>query len=225
MGRIRAAVMAAGLAGVGWAPAGAGPAPVPGVRVDTVGGWVLICQGEGPARRCTAARRTPFTDSQGREHVVTLSLLREGGCTTLSGVFDTPIDLKRPVWLTVDGGPRLEFAVPPPAPRPHEAAGRATDLQRFITSAAGRPSAVAAVPAGPAPAGLVKEPWRVAVTCAAMGELMPRLATAATLRLEFSPAGFGPRVQPYHWPALARRAVDVPLSDVLARLTPPAHVP
>lgn len=207
--------VAAGLCGV----AGGGrPALAQAARVDTINGWVMVCQGEEPIRRCSAARPTPFTDSQGREHVVTLSLLRDGACTTLNGVFDGPIDLGRPVWLAVDGGPRLEFAaVPPDPPRTRVAAGEGADFRHFLSKAAGGGSLLAA--------GMVKEPRRVAVTCAAMRELLPRLAAGATLRLEFSPTGLALREQPYHWPALSRRAVDVPLAGVVARLNHHFQVP
>lgn len=188
----------------------AGPrsAAAQAVRVDTVSGWVVVCQGEEPIRRCSAARPAPFSDAQGREHTVTFNLMRDGGCTTLTGVFDQPIDPNRPVWLVVDGGPRLEFSAVP--------AGEGADFQRFLTRAGGGPAPSGT---GVAPPGMVKETRRVGITCAGMRGLLPRLAAGSALHLEFSPAGMGRRVQPYHWPALSARAVDVPLSDVLARLT------
>lgn len=200
--------VAAGLSGVA---GGERPALAQAARVDTINGWVMVCQGEEPIRRCSAARPTPFTDSQGREHVVTLSLLRDGACTTLSGVFDEPIDLNRPVWLAVDGGPRLEFAAV--APVPHHtrvAAVDGADVRQFISKAA---------------VGMVKEPRRVAIACAAMRDLLPHLAAGAVLRLEFSPTGLALREQPYHWSALSRRAVDVPLAGVVARLNHHFQVP
>lgn len=186
------------------------PAAAQAVRMDTVAGWVVVCQGDGPIRRCSAARPAAFADVQGREHSVTFSLSRDGGCTTLTGVFDLPIDMARPVWLAVDGGPRLEFAAVP--------AGEGADFQRFLTRAAAGPSQHGTAPPGMIP-GMVKDQRRIGITCAAMRGLLPHLAAGSALHLEFSPAGMGRRVQPYHWAALSARAVDVPLSDVLARLT------
>lgn len=209
----------AGLAMAGaWEPALAGP--------ETADGWTILCSGAGAGRRCTATRVQSFPDNRGGERSVTVSLVRDAGCVTFGAVFDQPIDLDAPVWLVVDGGARQEFYTGAALLGLSHAldtgnrtvADGPADFSRFLAQVAD--GALALPDPGSeliARFAALKESRRIAVACAPMERLLPRLRTGTAVHLEFHAM---PRTtaQPYHWGALTRRGVDVPLAGVVERL-------
>ncbi|HYD30579.1 MAG TPA: hypothetical protein VEB64_06930 [Azospirillaceae bacterium] len=186
--------------------------------------WKSLCSGNGAERRCTASMRQSYLNTLGGLNQVTVSLMRENGCETLHVVFDRPVDMNRPVGLAVDGGDVAYFY------SGDELAGLARALDEGTEAPAEGPPEFTAFlgevdgakftdPGAEMVARFarLKEPLRLGMACAATSRLMPSLRAGRMLHLAFS-ARPGNRAQPYHWPRLRNRAVDIPLEGLFATL-------
>ncbi|HYC02026.1 MAG TPA: hypothetical protein VED40_01960 [Azospirillaceae bacterium] len=207
----------------------AAAAPVPEPVPDQPGGWRTACQ-QGPRGSfCTLMLEQTYAENRGGRGTVTLSLRRDTDCTSLHVAFERDIDVGRPVALQLDGG----------APEPFYTGEELNLLARIVdaeTADAGHLAATPEVAAfiddarlgklGDADAAAsemvarfarVKSPDRLGVACPVTARLLPRLREARTLRLSFSVAAPG-QPEPYHWPALNRRVVEVPLDRLAEAL-------
>lgn len=204
----------------------------PAVPAATLDGWSMRCTGDPGARRCTISARPDYADNRGGKGRLTVALRADAGCTTLHVEFDRAIDVRRPVLMRVDGGPVRAFHTAPAlsamarqldeglAPALLDGTGpdaAAIDgFWRDISTGRIRQGAQAAEELV-ARFALVKEEHKLGVGCQSMARLLPELRRGSHLRLSFHLARPGPRAV-YHWPALDRREVVIPISGLAGLL-------
>lgn len=184
--------------------------------------WSAVCPRKGPDGFCTVTATPAYGDNRGGRERVTVSLRHDAQCTSLHVGFDRAIDLSRPVQLRVDDGPVQAFYTPEQLNDLADAvdAGRRAELGEpgfaaFLTEVAagevqaGEPAAAEML----ARFARIKESRRLGVACEAMARLLPQLRKGSLLRLTFHVATAA-EPEPYHWPALGRREVVVPLQSL-----------
>jgi hypothetical protein len=211
-------------------PAAAPPAAAQrGVDGVADGTWTTDCRGAGGEAVCDHLVAESYPDLRGGHNRLVLVVHRSPRCTSLHVVFDREVDLSREVAAVLDGG----------APRRFHTGDRLMALARMVDQRRPPDAAPPWVPPevrevlamaadgalGPheasaelvARAGLVKEPMRLGVSCSAAARLMADMARSGTLALDFSvlPRRSG---ADYHWPALDRRRVEIPLAGLAEAL-------
>lgn len=187
----------------------------------------LACSQKDPAkgRRCVASTIQGFADNRGGQSAVTVTLTRDGDCSTLTVTFDRPIAIDQPVRLAAEGIAPQAFYTGT------ELAQLARALDDGAPLAAGPPEFtrfLEEVARGqyddqePAREMLnrfaaIKEPRGAILTCGPTARLLAALHSGQPVRLEFQVA---PRAitRVYHWPELERRIVDLPLGALAASL-------
>jgi len=208
------------------AQAPAGPAGIDGVPDGT---WTTDCRGAGPGTVCDHLVAESYPDIRGGHNRLVLVVHRAPGCTSLHVVLDREVDLSREVTAAVDGGPRRAFHTGaqlmayarlvdgrrPPDAAPAWIPGTVREVLALVADGALTPDAASAELV--ARAGLVKEPLRLGVACAASARLMAEMAGARELALEFSVLPRRTRAE-YHWPALDRRRVRIGLDGLAEAL-------
>ncbi len=218
---------------LGAAPARSAPPQAPEAAEKPGPDWSAVCPRKGPDGFCTITATPAYGDNRGGRERVTVSLRRDAQCTSLHVGFDRAIDLSRPVLMRVDDGPVQAFYTPKQLNDLADAvdAGQRANLGEpgfaaFLTEiaagqvAAGEPAAAEML----ARFARIKESRRLGVACEAMARLLPQLRAGSLLRLSFhvvTPS----EPEPYHWPALGRREVVVPLQSLAPILDslPPTH--
>jgi len=188
--------------------------------------WQQVCQDGPRGRFCALTLEERFPENRGGSGRVTVSVRRDADCTSLHVGFDRAIDLARPVTMQVDGGPAEGFYT----------GDELNELARAVDSGEApggvRPEfaafwrEVAAGSLGDASAAArelvarfarVKNADRLGVACPVADRLLPRLLAARSLRLTFH-VDTGRPLEVYHWPALNRREVTIPLERLAAAL-------
>jgi len=193
----------------------------------------VTCAGDGMGRRCTAAAIQDFANNRGGQSALSLNAVRDATCTTLHIVFDGPIDVKRPVTLSVDGAPPQQFYTPDELTElaralddgartitdtGADAGGTPPEFARFLTQVS--TGAIKDSDAGQEMLNrfaAIKETRRVGLACGPMERLLPLIRAGHSLRLEFQ-VDARTATQVYHWPKLDSRVVELRLDGLLSSL-------
>lgn len=217
-----------GLAGTAMAPALA-EAPTPASTEPPSAAPPVTCAGEGAGRRCTVAAIQDFANNRGGQSALSLNAVRDATCTTLHIVFDGPIDVTRPVILSVDGAPPQRFYTPDEltelaralddgAQTTSDTGGTPPEFARFLTQVS--TGAIKDADAGQEMLNrfaAIKETRRVGLACGPMERLLPLIRAGHSLRLEFQ-VDARTATQVYHWPKLDSRVVELRLDGLLSSL-------
>ncbi len=215
--------LAALLLAVGLGAPGALAATEPGRTEGARPGWARTCAGADADRQCLLTLRQTYANLRGGRNEMSVTLRRKSSCTTLHVSFDAPIELDRPVWITIDGGERHAFyresdltrlarAVDDrqePAWGPEEFRGFYAEVRDGRVASAGTELV--------ARFARVKDTRQLGLACAATERLMPELARGRVLTIEFHAESKGGE-EPYHWPRMAARRVAVPLEGLVHAL-------
>jgi hypothetical protein len=155
-----------------------------------------------------------------------VALRLDAQCTSLHVSFDAPILVRRPVGLSIDGGPRQTFYTN----RELTLLARAIDdgiepgwgppeFMSFYCEVAAdyRDDVQAAGSELIARFAWIKEPRRIGVACSATARLLPALRAGHLLALDFhtEPRESGAA---WYWPQLDARGASVPLDGLAAAL-------
>jgi len=187
--------------------------------------WTVTCGGQGEARRCSAFAVQDFTNNRGGRGEVSITIVRDPTCTTLHVTFDGPIAMNRPARLLVDGAPPQAFYTADQLERLARALDDGNRPERappefdhFLTQVSlGELKGAEPGDEMVSRFAALKEPRRLGLACAPTERLLPYLAAARTLTVEFS-AEPRNRARVYHWVSLTDRSIAVRLDGLAAAL-------
>lgn len=187
----------------------------------------LACSQRDPAkgRRCVASTIQGFPDNRGGQSAVTVTLTRDGDCSTLAVTFDRPIAIDHPVRLAVEGTAPQSFYTGAELAQLAKALDDGTPLNggpvefsRFLDETThGKTDDQEPAREMLNRFAAIKEPRGVILTCGPAARILAALHGGQPARLEFQVA---PRAitRVYHWPELERRTVDLPVAALAAAI-------